>query len=163
MLNSGGSAGDYARGYNVEVSTNGTTFTSVATGTGTASPETVTFADQTAQYIRVVLTAASTTSWWSIAEFTVFTDSAGGGGGTPPPTGGSLGPNVIVFTPSMSQASIQSQLNTISSQQVGNQFGTQRDAIFFEPGTYGSAASPLLFTVGYYTRSRASARIRARS
>src|SRR5579863_9162371 len=98
VLNSGGSAGDYARGYNVEVSTNGSTFTSVTTGTGTASPETITFADQTAQYIRVVLTAASTTNWWSIAEFTAFTDSPGGGGGSPPPTGGSLGPNVIVFT-----------------------------------------------------------------
>jgi hypothetical protein len=152
VLNSGGSAGDYARGYNVEVSSNGSTFTSVTTGTGTASPETITFADQTAQYIRVVLTAASTTSWWSIAEFTAFTDSAGGGGTPPPPTGGSLGPNVIVFTPSQTQASIQSQLNTIANQQVGNQFGTQRDAIFFEPGTYGSSASPLLFTVGYYTQ-----------
>ena len=71
-MNSGGSTGHYARGYNVEVSTNGTTFTSVATGTGTSSPETVTFATQTAQYIRVVLTAGGTTSWWSIAEFTVF-------------------------------------------------------------------------------------------
>ena len=152
VLNSGTSTGDYARGYNVEVSANGSTFTSVTTGTGTASPETVSFADQTAQYIRVVLTAAGTTSWWSIAEFTAFTDSAGGGGTPPPPTGGSLGPNVIVFTPSQSQASIQSQLNTIANQQVGNQFGTQRDAIFFEPGTYGSAASPLLFTVGYYTQ-----------
>jgi hypothetical protein len=30
VLNSGGSAGDYARGYNVQVSANGTTFTSVA-------------------------------------------------------------------------------------------------------------------------------------
>ncbi len=146
-------AGDYARGYNVEVSTNGTTFTSVATGTGTSSPETVTFASsQTAQYIRVVLTAASTTSWWSIAEFTAYTTgSGGGGGGNPPPTGGSLGSNVIVFTPSMSQSSIQSQLTTISNAQVGNQFGTQRYALLFEPGTYGSAASPLVFTVGFYT------------
>ena len=150
-MNSGGSAGDYARGYNVEVSTNGTTFTSVAAGTGTSSPETVTFTAQTAQYIRVVLTAASTTSWWSIAEFTVFTAGSGGGGGTPPPTGGSLGPNVIVFTPSMSESSIQSQLNTISGNQVGNQFGTQRYALLFEPGTYGSASTPLVFTVGFYT------------
>ena len=80
-MNSGGSAGDYARGYNVEVSTNGTTFTSVATGTGTASPETVTFATQTAQYIRVVLTAGVTTNWWSIAEFTVYSSGGGGGSG----------------------------------------------------------------------------------
>jgi hypothetical protein len=149
-MNSGGSSGDYARGYNVEVSTNGTTFTSVATGTGTSSPETVTFATQTAQYIRVVLTAGGTTSWWSIAEFTVYSAS-GGGGSPPPPTGGSLGSNVIVFTPSEAQSSIQSELNTISSAQVSNQFGTQRYALLFEPGTYGSTANPLVFTVGFYT------------
>jgi hypothetical protein len=146
-MNAGGSAGDYARGFNVEVSANGTAFTSVVTGTGTSSPQTVTFAAQTAQYIRVVLTAGVSTNWWSIAEFTVYTSGSGSG----PPTGGSLGPNVIVFTPSMSQSSIQSQLNTISSQQVGNQFGTQRFALLFEPGTYGSASSPLVFTVGFYT------------
>ncbi|HET9896081.1 MAG TPA: discoidin domain-containing protein [Streptosporangiaceae bacterium] len=155
-MNAAGSSGDYARGFNVEVSTDGSTFTSVATGTGTSSPETVSFAAQTAQYIRVVLTAGVSTNWWSIAEFSVFTNGTGGGGGgggggNPPPTGGSLGPNVTIFTPSMSQASIQSTLNTISNQQVSNQFGTQRNAIFFEPGTYGSASSPLMFTVGYYT------------
>jgi hypothetical protein len=155
-MDSGPSTGDYARGYNVEVSADGTTFTSVATGTGTASPETVTFAAQTDQYIRVVLTAASTTNWWSIAEFTAFTngtaDTGGGGGGTPPPpTGGSLGANVTVFTPSMSQASIQSSLNTIANEQASNQFGTQRFALLFEPGTYGSAATPLDVTLGYYT------------
>jgi hypothetical protein len=66
-------------------------------------------------------------------------------------TGGPLGPNVYVFTPSMSQASIQSALNSIASQQVSNQFGSQRYAIFFEPGTYGSTADPLIFQVGYYT------------
>jgi hypothetical protein len=147
-MNAGGSTGDYARGYNVEVSSNGTSFTSVATGTGTSSPQTVTFTAQTAQYIRVVLTAASTTNWWSIAEFTAYTS---GSGTSPPPTGGSFGPNVYVFTPGMSQSSIQSTLNTISNEQVSNQFGTQRFALLFAPGTYGSSASPLVFTVGYYT------------
>ena len=158
-MNSADSAGDYAVGYNVEVSTNGTTFTSVATGTGTASPEIVTFAAQTAQYIRVVLTAASTGPWWSIDEFTVYTNGTGGGTTppptsppptSPPPTGGSLGPNVIVFTPSESLSTIQSTLNSLGTQQNPNQFGTQRYALLFEPGTYGSAATPLDFQVGYY-------------
>src|SRR6185437_7279438 len=76
VMDSGGSTGGYARGFNVEVSTNGSTFTSVATGTGTSSPETVTFSAQTAQYIRVVLTAGVTTNWWSIAEFNVFSGTA---------------------------------------------------------------------------------------
>jgi hypothetical protein len=66
-------------------------------------------------------------------------------------TGGALGPNVYVFNPGMSQASIQSTLDAISAQQVSNQFGTQRYALLFDPGTYGSAADPLVFTVGYYT------------
>ena len=72
-------SGDYAVGYNVEVSSDGSTFTSVATGTGTSSPETATFTSQTAQYIRVVLTAASTTPWWSIGEFTVYTNGSSSG------------------------------------------------------------------------------------
>src|SRR5258706_14670175 len=48
-----------------------------------------------------------------------------------PATGGSLGPNVLVFTPSMPQADIQTTLDNIANQQVPNQFGTQRYAILF--------------------------------
>ena len=69
----------------------------------------------------------------------------------PSTTGGPFGPNVYIFTPSMPQASIQSTLDSIATQQVPNQFGSQRYAILFAPGTYGSAADPLIFQVGYYT------------
>jgi hypothetical protein len=80
-----------------------------------------------------------------------------------PPAAGSIcpdassatfGPNVCVFNPGMSQAQIQADLNAISAQQVpvGSQFDSQRYAVFFEPGTYGSKASPLVFQVGYYTQ-----------
>jgi hypothetical protein len=69
----------------------------------------------------------------------------------PSTTGGPFGPNVYIFTPSMSQASIQSTLDSIASQQVSNQFGAQRYAVLFEPGTYGSSTTPLTFQVGYYT------------
>jgi hypothetical protein len=62
-----------------------------------------------------------------------------------------LGPNVYIFTPSMPQSQIQATVDAISSQQISNQFGTQRYALLFEPGTYGSAADPLIFQVGYYT------------
>jgi hypothetical protein len=64
-----------------------------------------------------------------------------------------FGPNVCVFSTSMSQAAIQADLNNISTQQVpvGSQFDTDRYAVFFEPGTYGSASDPLVFQVGYYT------------
>jgi hypothetical protein len=62
-----------------------------------------------------------------------------------------FGPNVYVFTPAMPQSQIQATVNSIASQQISNQFGTQRYALLFEPGTYGSAADPLSFQVGYYT------------
>jgi hypothetical protein len=51
----------------------------------------------------------------------------------------------------MPQSQIQATVNAIATQQVPNQFGTQRYALLFEPGTYGSAANPLIFQVGYYT------------
>jgi hypothetical protein len=64
-----------------------------------------------------------------------------------------FGPNVCVFTPSMSQAAIQSDLNAIATQQVplSAQFNDDGYGVLFEPGTYGSAADPLVFEVGYYT------------
>src|SRR5579872_2508628 len=68
-----------------------------------------------------------------------------------PPSAPDFGPNVHIFSPSMDQATIQAELDAISAAQVGNQFGPRRDAILFQPGTYGSAADPLNFQVGYYT------------
>jgi hypothetical protein len=68
-----------------------------------------------------------------------------------PPGQPNFGPNVYVFSPSMPQSQIQATVDSIASQQVSNQFGTQRYALLFEPGTYGSAADPLIFQVGYYT------------
>jgi hypothetical protein len=62
-----------------------------------------------------------------------------------------FGSNVLIFDPSMPQSQVQATLNSVSGQQVNNQFGTQRYALLFEPGTYGSAANPLVFQVGYYT------------
>jgi hypothetical protein len=62
-----------------------------------------------------------------------------------------FGPNVCVFTPSMSQADIQAEVNAIYAQQVDNEMGTARYALLFEPGTYGSQNNPLDIPVGYYT------------
>jgi hypothetical protein len=64
---------DYARGYNVEVSGNGSAWTTVASCTGTGTPETVSFPAQTAQYVEVVLTASNSQWWWSIDEFNLYT------------------------------------------------------------------------------------------
>ena len=65
-----------------------------------------------------------------------------------------FGPNVCVFTDTMSQAAIQHDLDSIATQQVpvASQFSSQRYAVEFRPGTYGSAGNPLVFQVGYYTQ-----------
>jgi hypothetical protein len=66
----------------------------------------------------------------------------------PPGTGNpDLGPNVSVFDPSMSSATIQSKLTSVFNQQVTNQFGSQRYALLFKPGTYNVDAN-----VGFYTQ-----------
>src|SRR6478752_2874352 len=62
-----------------------------------------------------------------------------------------FGPNVKIFDPSMSTSQIQATVDAIANQQVSNQFGTERYALLFKPGTYGSAADPLNFQLGYYT------------
>src|SRR5436190_18293820 len=62
-----------------------------------------------------------------------------------------FGPNVYIFNPGMPQSEIQATVDAVANQQVSNQFGTQRYALLFEPGTYGSSTNPLNFQVGYYT------------
>jgi hypothetical protein len=62
-----------------------------------------------------------------------------------------FGPNVLVFDPSMPTSQIQAAVDAIAAQQISNQFGAQRYALLFKPGTYGSATTPLTFQVGYYT------------
>jgi hypothetical protein len=57
-----------------------------------------------------------------------------------------FGPNVDIFDPSMSSASIQSTLDSVFNTQKLNQFGTQRYALLFKPGTYSAEAN-----IGYYT------------
>jgi hypothetical protein len=87
----------------------------------------------------LIANRAAASTW---EQFTVSGGGGGGGGGGAP----NFGPNVVVFDPSMSQATIQSQINSIYATQQNNQFGTQRNAILFKPGTYN-----VNIPVGYYT------------
>jgi hypothetical protein len=59
-----------------------------------------------------------------------------------------FGANVLIFDPTMSMATIQSQLSAVFAQQQNNQFGTSRYAYFFKPGQY----SNLDVNLGYYTQ-----------
>ncbi|GAA1950682.1 RICIN domain-containing protein [Kitasatospora viridis] len=72
------------------------------------------------------------------------------GGGTPPsgnPNNPDLGPNVKVFDPSMSAASIQATVNSVYASQQSDQFGTNRYALLFSPGSYDVDVP-----VGFYTQ-----------
>lgn len=62
-----------------------------------------------------------------------------------------FGPNVKIFDPSMPIADIRATVDAIYAQQVDNEMGTSRYALLFKPGTYGTAADPLIIRVGYYT------------
>ena len=66
---------------------------------------------------------------------------------TPPVNGGgNLGTNVIVFDPSMAAATVQAQVNSVFTKQESNQFGTERYALLFKPGTYD-----INVPLGFYT------------
>lgn len=72
----GGSwSGDYPRGCDVAVSMDGSSWgTAIATATGSSQVVVIDFATVTARYVRVTLNSAgaSTTHWWSLAEFNVL-------------------------------------------------------------------------------------------
>ena len=78
---------------------------------------------------------------------------AGGGASTAiaAAPGNPFGPNVVIFDPSMPVGQIQATVDAIYAQQVNAEMGTNRYALLFKPGTYGSAAAPLQLKVGYYT------------
>jgi hypothetical protein len=59
-----------------------------------------------------------------------------------------FGPNVLLFTPSMSMATIQNFMSGVFTDQQNNQFGPQRYACLFEAGQY----SNLDINLGFYTQ-----------
>ncbi len=69
--------GDYPRAFNVQVSTNGSTWTTVYSGAGNSSSKVVTasFAPTTARYVRINQTG-SAGDWWSVGELNIFNDAA---------------------------------------------------------------------------------------
>jgi F5/8 type C domain/Bacterial Ig-like domain (group 3) len=69
-----GSPTDYARAFVVEVSGNGTSWSTVASCTGSGGSETVSFADHNARYVQVVL-ITGVNYWWSIDEFNLYTSN----------------------------------------------------------------------------------------
>ncbi|HTT89385.1 MAG TPA: Ig-like domain repeat protein [Acidimicrobiales bacterium] len=119
---------DYARGYGVQVSNDGKSWATVATCSGTSTPEVVSFAAQTAQYVRVVLTASST-YWWSIDEFNLYSVS-----GAPPSITSAASVDVTPGTAtSFTITSAGSPVPSLSES------GTLPPGLAFHAGTNGTA------------------------
>src|SRR3954449_6942261 len=97
-----------------------------------------------ARWMRLLAVAVALTG----ALFAIIVPGVAVAAPAPPPD---LGPNVLVFNPSMPTAEIQAAVDRVAQEQVTNQFGRQRYALLFEPGTYGTATNPLNFQLGYYT------------
>jgi hypothetical protein len=134
----------YGRAFQIQVSADAAAWTPVfSTTTSTGGTQTLAVSG-TGRYVRMFGTARGTGFGYSLWEFQVFGDLTGGGG--PITGGGSLGPNVLIFDPSMTGSSIQSQLDTVFRQQESNQFGSQRFELLFKPGSYNVNAN-----IGFYT------------
>ena len=145
----------YATAFQIQTSNDASTWTSIySTTTGTGGIQTLNVSGS-GRYVRMYGTTRATAYGYSIWELGVFAGTGGGGGGgntgvcptqsdTP-----DFGPNVHVFDPSMSAATIQAQLNTdFAAQKDTNtaQFATSRVAELYKPGTYAVEDN-----VGFYT------------
>ncbi|MEU3834994.1 discoidin domain-containing protein [Streptomyces microflavus] len=134
----------YGKGYRVELSTNGSTWsTAYQTTNGDGGTDTLNVSGE-ARYVRVYGTARGTGYGFSLWEFKVYGES-GGTGGPQLPGGGDLGPNVHVFDPST--PNIQAKLDEVFDQQEASHFGNGRHQFLFKPGTYNN----LNAEIGFYT------------
>ncbi|WP_026241558.1 discoidin domain-containing protein [Streptomyces sp. ScaeMP-e10] len=134
----------YGKGYRIELSTNGSTWsTAYQTTTGDGGTDTLDISGE-ARYVRVYGTARGTGYGFSLWEFKVYGES-GGTGGPQLPGGGDLGPNVHVFDPST--PNIQAKLDEVFDEQEASHFGNGRHQFLFKPGTYNN----LNAEIGFYT------------
>jgi F5/8 type C domain len=138
----------FATAFQIQTSPDGTTWTTIfSTTTGSGGIQTLNVSG-TGRFVRMNGTARGTQFGYSLWEFGVFTTTGGGTTGVCPAQSNTpnFGPNVDIFDPSMSSATIQSTLDSVFNTQKLNQFGTQRFALLFKPGTYSAEAN-----IGYYT------------
>ncbi len=134
----------YGKAYQIQASSDGTTWATIySTTTGAGGTETLNVSGS-GRYVRMYGTQRATTYGYSLWEMGVHT---GGGGSTTPPVqgGGDLGPNVLVFDPST--PNIQATVDSVFAKQESNQFGTDRYALLFKPGTYNNINAQ----IGFYT------------
>jgi len=133
-----------AKNYKIQVSADNINWVDAYTKTnGIGGIEDITFdSAKTGRYVRMNGTARTTAYGYSLWEFEVY----GTPDGTPVDNVVDFGPNVKIFDPSMSSASIQSTVDGIFNQMETNQFGDERYALLFKPGSYNNNVN-----VGFFT------------
>ncbi|MCS7479317.1 discoidin domain-containing protein [Umezawaea endophytica] len=137
----------YGRSFQVQVSENASAWTTVyTTTTGTGGNQGFDVSG-TGRYVRVLGTVRGTNFGYSLWEFSVNT--VGGTVDVPvtDPRNPDLGPNVSVFSPSTPAGEIQAKLTAVANQQHTNQFGPERFALLFKPGSYNADVN-----LGFYTQ-----------
>lgn len=132
-----------AKDYKIQVSTDNKNWIDAYTKTGgTGGVENITFnSTATGRYIRMLGTARTTQYGYSLWEFEVY--------GTPDGNtvnNVDLGPNVKIFDPSMPSSDIQNTVDSVFSKMETNQFGNERYAFLFKPGSYNVNVN-----VGFFT------------
>jgi len=137
----------FGKAFQIQTSNDNSSWTSIfSTTTGTGGTQTLGVSGS-GRFIRMFGTVRGTQWGYSLWELQVFALTSGGGTGC---TSGSntpnFGPNVSVFDPGQGSSAIQSKLDSVFNTQKVNQFGTQRFALLFKPGTYSVEAN-----IGYYT------------
>ncbi|MEU9033453.1 discoidin domain-containing protein [Streptomyces sp. NPDC048352] len=136
----------YAKAYRIELSANGTDWsTAYSTTDGHGGTETLNITG-TARYVRMQGVSRATGYGYSLWEFKVFGTAGGDGGGPTLPGGGDLGPNVHVIDPGT--PGIQDKLDQVFREQESAQFGSGRHAFLFKPGTYDNINAQ----IGFYTQ-----------
>ena len=135
--------GAFAADYDVQVSVNGTDWTTAAQvrGVAGAGPEVTRFEPVTARYVKIVSVTRGTQFGISIWDLEVFEPRT-----ILLPTTELLGDHVLVFDPTMDALDIQAIMDSVFADQEEDQFGEGRWQFFFTPGSYSVDAR-----VGFYT------------
>ena len=154
VTNPGSQAGTVGTAASLQVSASDSASGQTLTYTATGLPAGLSIASATGLITGTPTTAATSTV---TVKATDTTGAAGSASFTwvinPVSTGctgqsnqPNFGPNVLIYNPSESATTINNSLNTVFNSQKVNQFGTQRYAELFDPGTYTGIDD----NVGYY-------------
>ncbi len=101
----------------------------------------ISFSTRTARFVNICQIGTADGVPWTVARIRIAN------GTIPVSAEPDFGPNVKVFDPSMPQTEIQAACDTIFAQQERAEFGPNRYALLFKPGTYTANVK-----VGFYTQ-----------